>query len=231
MKQIYQKSILCFLCLLMGCSPASSLDANLYSEHAIFIELDTNTTIYAKQETTPVSPASLTKIMSAIIAIEYYQDYFHRLFISPTVLNSLSLENSSLAGFNAYETVTVKDLLYGTLLSSGGEATLTLAIDIAGSEEQFVVLMNQLAKKLELSNTHFINACGFDDKNHYSTVSDIGKLLIYCLKNDVFREIFTTKQYTTSASIFHPNGITLSSTMFERMPSSLTNGELFILVI
>lgn len=235
--------ILCFsIFLLIGCTnlheneiathvssnstKISSLNS-LYSEHAILIELDTNILIYSKLADEKVSPASLTKIMSAIIAIEYYEDYDSLLSIKQSVLDTLLLENSSLAGFSANEKVTIKDLLYGTLLSSGGEATLTLANTIAGSEEQFVELMNQKAVELKLINTHFTNACGFDDQNHYSTVKDISTLLRYCLKNETFKEIFTTRRYYTNPSNTHPNGITLSSTMFDNISdASLPTGEI-----
>lgn len=224
MKKLSLQIILCICCVLTGCTTSSK--NGFYSEHAIFINLDTNETLFVKEETTRVAPASLTKMMSAIIAIEYYQDYTQILTIDSLSLEQLSLENSSLAGFSPNEKVTIEDLLYGTLLSSGGEATITLAKAVASSEEQFVSLMNQKANQLQLQDTHFSNACGFDDENHYSTVKDLSALLSYCLKNETFKKIFTTKQYNTSPSIFHPDGILLSSTMFENMSSTLTNGEI-----
>ena len=239
----YISALLCFI-LLTGCTTSSSTTPkevstlknqtnntsaleNIYSENAIFINLDTNTLIFSKLADERIAPASLTKIMSAIIAVEYYDHYTSVLSIEQSVLDAMLLENSSLAGFTVGEKLTIEDLLYGTLLSSGGEATLTLANDIAGDEDTFVELMNQKAKKLGLENTHFTNACGFDNANHYSTVKDISTLLTYCLENETFKKIFTTKHYTTTASKIHPDGILLSSTMFDKIPDNpLSNGEI-----
>lgn len=239
----YISALLCFI-LLTGCTTSPSTTPkgvstlknqtnntstleNIYSKNAIFINLDTNTLIFSKLADEKIAPASLTKIMSAIIAIEYYDHYTSVLSIEQSVLDAMLLENSSLAGFTVGEKLTIEDLLYGTLLSSGGEATLTLANDIAGNEDNFVELMNQKAKKLGLENTHFTNACGFDNANHYSTVKDISTLLTYCLENETFKKIFTTKHYTTTASKIHPDGILLSSTMFDKIPDNpLSNGEI-----
>lgn len=182
------------------------------SKYAILVDVENHQTLFSKNSQDKISPASLTKIMSTIIAIEYYDDYHLPLRITENSLQQLALQNSSLAGFVADEKVSIEDLLYATLLSSGGEATMTLANNIAGNEKNFVAMMNQKAQELKMHNTHFTNACGFDDTNHYSTVFDIATLLEYCLQNETFRKIFTTFEHSTSSTNIHPHGITLTST-------------------
>ena len=122
-----------------------------------------------------------------------------------------------MAGFLLGEKVTLKDLLYGTLLPSGAECCLALADRIAGSESKFVNLMNSKAKELGMNNTLFCNSTGLHNANHYSTVEDMAKLLKYALKNKEFRTIFTSRQYSISATNLHPDGLTFYSTMFSSM--------------
>lgn len=196
---------------------SSSKTTDFSSKQALLTKLDSNTIYFQKNSEDIIAPASLTKIMSAIIVIEHYDDYDTKVKIMGEDLRYLSLQNSSLAGFSEDESVSVMDLLYGTMLSSGGEATIALAKSVAGSEKQFVAMMNEKAKELSLTNTHYDNSCGFDSPNHYSSVKDITKVLRYSLQNPLFKKIFTTPSYTTSPTVQHPKGITLYSTMFTNM--------------
>ena len=122
-----------------------------------------------------------------------------------------------MAGFEPGETATYQDLLYGALLPSGGECCAALAQNIAGSEEAFVEKMNEKAADLELPHTHFTNTTGLQDVNHYSSVEDMASILEEALKNQTFREIFTTKTYSVAPTNLHPEGFTFHSSMFETM--------------
>jgi len=144
------------------------------------------------------------------------------LNISPDSLRAivheaLQTENASMAGFVPDETVTVRDLLYGAMLPSGAECCEALAQLVSGSEENFAALMNQKAAELGMKNTHFTNATGLTDTEHYSSAADMAKLLQAALHNTTFRTIFTTEHYTTNATAQHPEGVSLTSTLLGKL--------------
>src|SRR5699024_6501471 len=124
-----------------------------------------------------IYPASLTKIMTAIVAIENLPDLDEQIYLSEDMFEKLYSENASMAGFLPNEKVAAIDLIYGALLPSGAESCIGLADAIAGSEKSFVKLMNEKAEELGMNDTHFTNSTGLHDRNHYTTVNDIAKLL------------------------------------------------------
>jgi len=132
-----------------------------------------------------------------------------------------------MAGFQPGEQVRAIDLLYGVMLPSGAECCIGLADQIAGSEQNFVKIMNQKAADLGMDNTHFENAIGLHNENHYTTVKDLAILLSYALQNDTFREIFTSSRHSTPPTNKHPRGITFYSTMFEDLSNqNIIGGEI-----
>lgn len=197
---------------------------DLYSSNAILISLDDNDILLDKSSDERIYPASLTKIMTAILAIENLSDLDEMIYLSEDMFQELYSENASMAGFLPNEEVAAIDLVYGVLLPSGAESAIGLANAIAGSEENYVKLMNKKAEKLGMNNTHFTNSTGLHDINHYSTVKDIAILLEYALQNDTFREVYTSERHTTKATYLHPDGITLRSTMFKKMETQDVNG-------
>lgn len=152
------------------------------------------------------SVASLTKIMTTIVAIENIDNLDEYLTITEDMLADIYW-NASVAGLKVGDRVTYRDLLYATILPSGADAAHSLAISISGSIENFVNLMNNLANKIGMNNTYFINVTGLDIEGQYSTASDIMLLLNYSLKNDIFKQIYTTKEYILS------NGLKVFSTV------------------
>lgn len=197
-------------------------DYDLYSYGAMLIDSDGNA-IYSMNSDEQIYPASLTKIMTAIVAIENIDYLDDTISIPGDIYDYIAAEQASTAGFSAYETVTYRDLLYGTLLSSGAECSLALAVYIGGSEEMFVRMMNEKAQELGMENTSFTNVCGLHSYEHYSTVSDIAVLLEYALQNYEFRKIFTSHEYYTETD-YQPGGVTLYSTMFSQMSSDYFDG-------
>jgi D-alanyl-D-alanine carboxypeptidase (penicillin-binding protein 5/6) len=191
----------------------------LASSNAILVRLEDNKVLLNKGSEETIYPASLTKIMTAIVAIENLDDLNQPITLSHDFFQSLYNEGASMAGFLPDETVSAIDLLYGILLPSGAECCVGLSNYIAGSEEDFVQLMNEKAEILGMKSTHFTNSTGLNDSEHYTTVTDLAILLEYALKNNIFREIFTSPRYSTSTASLHPDGITFNSTMFENMPS------------
>ena len=145
-----------------------------------------------------IYPASMTKIMTALLTIENLPDLNETITVPEDIFEELTAQDASVAGFNPYEQPTVRDLLYGVLLPSGADACETLARAVGGSEEGFVAMMNQKAEELGLTNTHFENCTGLHNDNHYSTCRDIAVLMSECLKSDTFREIVTREEMSTT---------------------------------
>lgn len=190
------KKILLILVLLSLTVNVSAKEFVIDSKYAILYNLNDNEVIYKQAEDKRISIASLTKIMTTIVAIENVDNLNEKVTITKEVFNGTS--ELVKAGFKIGQKVTYYDLLYAAMLPSGADATNALAINIAGSINKYVDMMNKKAEELNLSNTHFVNTTGLDANKHYSSVNDISKLLLYCLKNETFKKIFTTKTYTTS---------------------------------
>lgn len=192
---------------------------HLVSPHAILVNLENQQILIDKESTEPIYPASLTKIMTALIAIEKLNYFDEKVFLSPDMFEELYNEDASMAGFLPGETVSAIDLLYGILLPSGAECCIGLSEYIAGSEDAFVTLMNEKAKSLDMMNTHFCNTTGLHDPEHYTTVADLTVLLEYALQEDTFREIFTSQKHVAQSSDLHPDGFTFHSTLFKNLDS------------
>lgn len=194
------------------------------SKHAIMYNLNDNTIIYEKEAYQKTAIASLTKIMTCLVSIENIDNLDSKITINRDAFTGLAEANASLAGFHIGDQVTYLDLLMGLFLPSGADAARALAINIAGNEENFVKLMNQKAKDLNLANTHFVNITGLDTEGHYSTVYDIANLLKYALSNPTFKQIYETNQYITTNNLkFYSTRIT--STKNYSLDISKINGS------
>lgn len=201
--------------------PEGNINLNtLYSPYAVLVDMESGNVLAEQNSTERMYPASLTKIMTALIAIEETEDMEQTTTLPSDIFPSLYEENASLAGFQPGETVTWKDLLYGVMLPSGAECCLTFARQIAGSEGAFVNLMNKKAEELGMNDTHFFNATGLQDKKHYSTVRDIAVLLRYALENETFRQVFTARRYSVPPTAYHSEGFTFYNTMFQAMDNA-----------
>ncbi len=199
----------------------------LYSPHVLLLRLEDAAVLMEKNSNDIIYPASLTKIMTAIVAIENLTDLKEEIKLDDAMFRELYKANASMAGFEPGERVSAIDLLYGVMLPSGAESCIGLANHIAGSEKSFVELMNQKAEELGMENTHFENTTGLHDDNHYTTAKDLAILLSNALQNDIFHEIFTAPRHNTKSTDKHPGGITFKSTMFEKLSNhTLTNGAI-----
>lgn len=198
-------------------SKTVTLGSEIASDCAIMIDLSTNTIVAEKNPDIQIYPASMTKIMTLIVAYENCKNFDDLFTMTAEITDAAYSEGASVAGFAAGEQVSVRDLLYGAILPSGADATEALAIYTSGTAEKFVELMNRKALQMGLSNTHFSNASGLHDKDHYSTPHEIALILEYALGIEECRKILSTYQYTTAPTPEHPDGILLTSTMFSRM--------------
>lgn len=222
MKRLYAVGAIALLALLVAgfgrqTVPASKNADGIYSSNMILIDLTDHEVVSEIGSTERIYPASLTKMMTAIVSIENIKDVDEKVTMPEDIFDDLKQKNASVAGFEPGETVTAGDLLYGMILPSGADAAVGMACHIAGSEAQFVAMMNDKAKSLGMKHTHFTNVTGLHDDNHYSTLSDLSELLEYALKNETFRKVFTTSVYETTKTKAHPNGLVLESTLFSKV--------------
>ncbi len=175
------------------------------SHNILLYNLDEDKVLYAKNSTDKISIASLTKIMTALVAIENIPDLNSQVTVTKKAFEDT--KEYSLAGFKVGDKVTYLDLLYGTILPSGAEAATQLALSVSKTIPDFALLMNEKAKSLGMTNTSYSNPIGRDDPNNYSTLEDLSKLLKYALTNEAFSKIYTSKSYTTT------NNLTFDSTL------------------
>lgn len=194
------------------------------SKSAILMRLEDGQVITEKEADMRIYPASMTKIMTAVVGLENLSDMNQTIRIDRAMYDRLYLEGASMAGFTPGDEVKAIDILYGVMLPSGAECCVGLAEYLFGSEEAFVGKMNEKAQELGMEQTHFVTSTGLHDPEHYTTVRDLTKLLTYALQNETFRTIYTAHEYTTSPTAEHPSGLHFLSTMFKKMNSAAVNG-------
>lgn len=158
---------------------------------AVLIDSNTGTILSEKNADQKMYPASLTKIMTAILAIEMGE-------LSDVIKvdddTPYEIAGSHIA-LEAGEILTLKDMLYALMLPSANDAALAIAKHYGGNEKEFVKLMNNKAKELGAYNTNFVNPHGLHDNNHYTTAADLALITKYAMKNETFRQIVQTKKY------------------------------------
>ncbi|KYO67773.1 D-alanyl-D-alanine carboxypeptidase family protein [Thermovenabulum gondwanense] len=163
---------------------------DIVGEAGILIEAKTGKILYEKNANIPLEPASTTKIMTAIIAIER-GDLNDKVTTSERAFKS----DGSRIYLEIGETLTLEQMLYGLMLSSANDAAVAIAEHISGSVEQFAELMNAKAKEIGAKNTNFVNPSGLPDKNHYTTAYDLALISRYALNNPTFCKIVKTKTF------------------------------------
>lgn len=156
---------------------------HISAQGAALIDVKSGRILFEKNGDQKMRIASLTKIMTAIVAIENgnLED------MVTTSDNAYGTEGSSIY-LKRGEQLTLEDMLYGLMLRSGNDAAVAIAEHIGGSVEGFAFLMNEKAKILGMNHTHFVNPHGLDDKEHYSTPKDMAILTAYALKNSTFKK-------------------------------------------
>ena len=199
----------------------------IISTNAILIDESKDIIVAAKGEKERISPASMTKVLTLLVAAEHitYEQLEDTLTMTLEITDYGFINDCSSVGFLEGEQVTVRDLFYGTILPSGADAALGLAIYAAGSHEAFVELMNEKLKELGLEKTsHFTNCVGIYDQNHYSTVYDMAVIMKAAIANEFCREVLSCKTYTTKITPQHPEGITISNWFLRRIEDKETGG-------
>lgn len=156
----------------------------------VVLEGKTNKVLYEHNMHKSMAMASTTKIVTAIVAIENYPELDKVIKISD---KAVGIEGTSIY-LKHDEEISMRDLLYGLILASGNDCAVAIAEEVCGVDK-FVEKMNQFAIELGLDDTHFANPHGLDQEGHYTSAYDLAQITAYALKNDVFREIVSTKYY------------------------------------
>ena len=193
---------------------------------AILVDTDSNLVVADKNGESRMNPASMTKVMTLLVACEHLSDLSEKVEITQDIVDYVQKEGASNCGFKAGEKVTVQDLLYGLILPSGADAALALVRHIAGSEAQFVNLMNQKAQELGISaTTHYTNCTGLYDADHYTTAKDMALVMKYAAADPYASAVLSTRSYTTKASNKHSSGLSFSNLFLKRIDGQETGGE------
>ncbi len=211
------KKVVFFLfSLFFFCYSVYAENFDITGEYVTLYNMNEDTLLYSKNDTKKTSIASLTKMMTTLVAIEEIDNLDKIVTIKERDFEGTV--GYSKAGFKVGDKITYRDLLYGIILPSGADAVNAVVNNTLGYDK-FIKKMNETAKKIGMNDTSYANPVGKDDENNYSTSNDLAKLLKYALKNKTFKTIFTTKNYKTS------NGLNLESTV-NRYENILNTNEI-----
>ncbi|GEM_PF-182033 len=200
-----------------------SVFPTVHAEAALLLDMNTGAVVYAKNEKQKMYPASTTKILTAILALEK-GNLSDIVVATEEAISPITKEHSQM-GILVGEELTVEQLLYALLVSSANDAANVLAVHIGGSISGFVDMMNARARELGAMDSNFVNPHGFHDANHYTTASDLATLARYAMKNEKFREIVATKTYDMPPTNKYEKNRKLSST--NHLVSKYRNTSLF----
>lgn len=211
------KKVVFFLfSLFFFCYSVYAENFDITGEYVSLYNMNEDILLYSKNDTKKTSIASLTKMMTTLVAIEEIDNLDKIVTIKERDFEGTV--GYSKAGFKVGDKVTYRDLLYGIILPSGADAVNAVVNNTLGYDK-FIKKMNETAKKIGMNDTSYANPVGKDDENNYSTSNDLAKLLKYALKNETFKTVFTTKNYKTS------NGLNLESTV-NRYENILNTNEI-----
>lgn len=217
-------------------SATAGFGDEIISQYGVLIDVEEGTILAQKEARTRINPASMTKILTVLTAAEELgitgENWEESEILADTFPITIEITDYSFindcsnVGFEVGEEVTVRDLFYGTILPSGGDAALGLACYVAGSQEAFVELMNEKLEELGLSeSTHFTNCVGLYEKEHYTTVYDMAILMKTAADIPFCREVLSAHTYNTSATVQHPDGLLISNWFLRRIEDKDTHGE------
>ncbi len=210
----------------------STLTTELQSTYGILIDAETGEILAGKDANTRFSPASMTKVMTLIVACERLKpsDLSKTVTMTSEIYDYVrdgNYKNTSLYGFDVDDQTTVEALLFGIGIESSSDCSMMVVSYLGLTEAEFVELMNQKAAALELENTHFDNIIGYESPENYSTAADIAKIMMYALRCDTVKRILSyNKEYQFSLSGYNSKGewVTITgryySTLFNVNPDS-----------
>lgn len=188
-------------------------DVELYSDAYMLINLDDNTypVVTQKNADKKMYPASLTKIVTAMVALNNIPDIHATTTVSKKSHDILLGTGAQVAQLKVGDKISLEQLLYLTLVFSACDATEVISEFVGGSRENFVKMMNDYVISLGCKGTHFTNPDGLHDENHYTTVSDMAKIALDAMKNEVFMKIATTIEYRYNGVNYYNTNLMLRS--------------------
>lgn len=173
----------------------SAEELELISDKYILYNLNDDKVLISKDENTKTQIASLTKLMTILVATENIKNYNDKVTITGDMIDDIEWDVAKI-GLKKGQKVTYNDLLFCTMLPSAADCANGLALSIGGTYDEYMKMMNDKAKEIGLKNTHFSNPVGLYSKENYSTAYDVAKLMKYALNNKKFKEVFEKKEYT-----------------------------------
>ncbi len=198
------------------------------SRYGIMIDVE-NGEILAEQDARErMNPASMTKILTLLVAAEHvsWEELDNTQTITIDITDYCYLNNCSIAGHALGEAVTVRDLFYGTILPSGADSAMSLAVYVAGSQEAVGEWMNETLEEMGLAETtHFTNCVGMYDEEHYSTAYDIAMILKAAADNEFCREVLSRHIYKTEATEQNPEGLWVANKFLRNIQELDAHGE------
>ena len=174
----------------------TTYDDDIYSKSAIALDADSGVLLYEKNIYDKRYPASLVKVMTAVVTLDNVSNLNETVNFTYNAVTKDIDRNSTTIGASAGDTLSVKECLYSILLPSANDAANALAEHVAGSINDFVLLMNMKAKELGMNNTNFVNPSGLHDDNQYTTAYDMALLMQYAIKKRMFLQISSTYSFT-----------------------------------
>lgn len=178
---------------------ASVMDYAADCKAALLYEIDTETLVYAYNADDKLYPASLTKVMTCLVALDLCQDLYEEITVPEEIIAAVDPSGSTM-DLVAGEEIYMIDLLYGLMVESANDAASVIANHLCGSEEAFVRKMNQKAQELGCWQSHFVNVHGLHDEDHYTTARDMAKILLAALEHETFQDLYSTSYYEIEAT-------------------------------
>lgn len=203
----------------------------LTSTYMVLVDVDTNEIIAERNCEKVVPPASMTKILTVITARDYIDEtkLDEKFKITAEMVNEAQASGLSAVGFLPGDMVTVRDMLYGTIVCSGADAAMGLAEYCAGSQEAFVEKMNENVERMGLSDTaHFTNVVGKYDENLNCTMTDMATIISIAMQDELLRDVMGTRIYTTDVKypdLELEDGLTISNWFIRRIEDKEMNGK------
>jgi len=195
----------------------------LNSSYMVLVDMDEGTIVAERSSDEVVSPASMTKILTVLAASEFIKDLDDTYTMTQEILNYAANNSCSVVGLVAGDVVTVRDLLYGTILASGADCAMGLADYCCGSQEKFVERMNSICDSLGISDTaHFTNVVGVYDEDLHCTVTDMAVILTAAAYNDICFDALSARTWTISAA---SGDYEISNWFLRRIEDKDTGGE------
>ena len=177
----------------------TNLEYTPKAKAALLYEMNTDTLLYAFNPDERLYPASLTKVMTCLVALDLIEDLDEIVTVPQSLVDRVDASGSGMDLVGGEE-ISMRDLLYGLMVESANDAAMTIAEHLCGSEDGFVGKMNQKAMELGCQNTNFMNVHGLHDEQHYTCARDMAKILREAEKNPVFQELYSTRSYTVPAT-------------------------------